>query len=112
MADRITKTQRWIDLISFLVARRFPVTQEQIFESIPWYARRFDPDDARGRESLRRTFERDKEELRRAGIPIETVRFAVDREPYENGRLSPCQQRFFSSVHKVGSRPGRGALRS
>jgi predicted DNA-binding transcriptional regulator YafY len=83
MPDRITKTQRWIDLISFLIARRFPVSQEQIFESIPWYARRFDPEDTSGKESLRRTFERDKDELRKVGVPIETVRYGIDKEPYD-----------------------------
>ena len=101
MPDRITKTQRWIDLISFLIARRFPVTQEQIFESIPWYARRFDPEDTKGKESLRRTFERDKDELRKAAIPIETVRVQIDKEPWDIDGYILTKKDFFLPYIKL-----------
>jgi proteasome accessory factor B len=68
-----TKTQRWLDLIAFLVARRYPVTVEEIIEGVPPYAADQDPDDETARASLRRKFERDKKELRELGIPIQTV---------------------------------------
>jgi predicted DNA-binding transcriptional regulator YafY len=62
----ITKTQRWLDLLAYLVGRRLPVAVDELMERLPAYARQPNPDTAR------RTFERDKDELRKAGIPIET----------------------------------------
>ena len=61
------KLQRWTDLLAALLRRQFPVTLEQLCAEVPDYAR------GTG-ETLRRKFERDKDELRAFGIPIETVR--------------------------------------
>jgi len=78
MADRISKLQRWIDLIAYLAGRRLPVTVEQIMEAMPGYRARWRSGDDTARASLRRAFERDKKGLREAGIGIETVDFTVD----------------------------------
>lgn len=59
------KLQRWIDLMAALLARRFGMTFDEIRDAVPGYA----GDKA---ESVRRTFERDKDELRAMGVPIET----------------------------------------
>jgi proteasome accessory factor B len=67
------KTQRWLDLIAFLAGRRFTVTAEEIMTGVPGYLPRGDVDDKQW-ESARRKFERDKDELRRLGIPIEARR--------------------------------------
>lgn len=77
MSDRITKLQRWLDLVAFLAGRRLPVTVAELREHVPAYAL---PADAtpKDKESARRKFERDKDELRAAGIPIETVEFTVN----------------------------------
>jgi predicted DNA-binding transcriptional regulator YafY len=72
MSRAITKTQRWLDLLAYLVGRRLPVAVDELMERLPAYARQPNPDTAR------RTFERDKDELRKAGIPIETVRYSVN----------------------------------
>ena len=64
------KATRWLDLIAFLLYRRFPVSREDIFDNVRGYVGKDVSDDA---ESRRRTFERDKDELRALGIPIETV---------------------------------------
>lgn len=64
------KATRWLDLIAFLLYRRFPATREEIFDNVRGYLGRDVSDDP---ESRRRTFERDKDELRALGIPIETV---------------------------------------
>jgi proteasome accessory factor B len=72
MPRAITKTQRWLDLLTYLVGRRLPVAVDELMERLPAYARQPNPDTAR------RTFERDKDELRKAGIPIETVRYSVN----------------------------------
>ena len=50
------KPTRWLDLVAFLLDRRYPVTREQIFAKVGGYDG--EP------ESARRKFERDKDELR------------------------------------------------
>lgn len=72
-----TKLQRWLDLIAYLVGRRLPVPVDELMERIPAYAEKWQTDDETARATARRTFERDKEELREAGIPIRTVRYSV-----------------------------------
>jgi len=61
------KLQRWIDLLAALLRHHFPVAFEQLIREVPAYGGD-QTDDAR-----RRMFERDKDELRGFGIPIETV---------------------------------------
>jgi len=77
-ADRISKTQRWLDLLAFLLGRRTAATVEQIFAAVPAYGRAIEEDSRGSRESVRRMFERDKDELRKAGIAIESERFSVN----------------------------------
>ncbi len=62
------KIQRWIDLLAALLARRYPATFEDLIRDVPAYTASDQSDDAR-----RRMFERDKDELRAFGVPIETV---------------------------------------
>ena len=73
-----TKLQRWLDLIAFLVARRLPVTIEQLMEGIPSYATKWNTEDEADRAAARRMFERDKDELRKAGIPIRSITFSTN----------------------------------
>lgn len=71
------KTARWLDLIAFLLAHRFPVTRDQIYESVSGYKEDWaEAEDETARESLRRKFERDKDELRELGINIEVLELA------------------------------------
>lgn len=75
------KLQRWIDLLAALLSRSLPATFEELARSVPEYdaklrAAEEEPDAARRRtmeESLKRTFERDKDELRAFGVPIESL---------------------------------------
>jgi predicted DNA-binding transcriptional regulator YafY len=76
VTEKITKLQRWLDLIAFLIGRRYPVSVDQIMEAVPAYAEGRS-DDPTAVESVRRMFERDKKELRDLGIPIETVDYTV-----------------------------------
>jgi proteasome accessory factor B len=69
-----SKIQRWIDLLAALLRHHYPVTFDQLIREVPAYAAEQKP------ESRRRTFERDKDELRRFGVPIETVD-SDDAEP-------------------------------
>jgi len=77
-ADRISKTQRWLDLLAFLLGRRTAATVEEIFAAVPAYHRAVADGSKASNESVRRMFERDKDELRTAGIPIESERFLVN----------------------------------
>lgn len=83
MPERMTKTQRWLDLLAFLIGRRLPVTVEQIMEGVPAYARDWEADDDTARASVRRKFERDKDELRELGIPLRTLPYAFRGEAQE-----------------------------
>ena len=89
-AEPITKVQRWLDLIAYLVGRRLPLAVEDLMEDLPAYARDWKDGDEKARASVRRKFERDKDELRALGIPIETVPYAVGRsqEPMDGYRIA------------------------
>jgi predicted DNA-binding transcriptional regulator YafY len=83
-----SKTARWLDLIAYLLQHRFPVTREEIFEHVAGYRGEAGEGDAGAEaaalESVRRKFERDKDELRALGIEIETVQLP-DRAGDEAG---------------------------
>jgi proteasome accessory factor B len=73
-----TKLQRWLDVIAYLVGHRFPVSAEQIMEHVPAYAEKLATGEDRDFDAARRMFERDKAELKEAGIPLRTVEYHVD----------------------------------
>lgn len=75
---RITKTQRWLDLIAFLVKRRLPVAADEIMEAVPSYARKWRDGSDTDRATVQRMFERDKDELRDLGVPIRSVDYTID----------------------------------
>lgn len=77
MADRITKLQRWLDLVAYLAGRRFPAALDEVWGAVPAYAPGLDGGH-KERVAARRMFERDKKELRELGIPIETVAFSIN----------------------------------
>ncbi len=79
----ISKTQRWLDLIAFLVRRHFPVPVDEVMEGVPAYREKLRSGSEQDLAALHRMFERDKDELRAAGIPIETREF-----PAEGGESS------------------------
>lgn len=62
------KLQRWVDLVAALLHHHAPVTLDALCDEVPGYDRL-----RRSKPSLRRTFERDKDEFRALGLPIETV---------------------------------------
>lgn len=61
------RTERLLNLVICLLGARRPVSRAALREGIPGYG------DAASDESFERMFERDKEELRQMGIPVETV---------------------------------------
>ncbi|MGH2693872.1 MAG: helix-turn-helix transcriptional regulator [Actinomycetota bacterium] len=60
------RIERLINLVAALLDARRPMTADEIKEKIAGY-------DQDNREAFRRTFERDKQDLREMGIPIEVV---------------------------------------
>jgi proteasome accessory factor B len=79
------KLERLVNLLLMLLSARRPVTVDQIREVVPGY----DQDDY---DAFRRMFERDKDELRELGVPVETeavdawgdeVGYRVPRASYE-----------------------------
>ena len=70
-ADSPTKTQRLLDLLAFLVSRHRPVSRGEIWDGVVGYRQKLEA--GTDRESVRRGFERDKDELLRLGFPLETV---------------------------------------
>jgi len=85
-----SKAARWLDLIAFLLQHRFPVTREQIFQSIGDYKAGLETDG--DPETVRRKFERDKDELRELGLKIETIPLPdqAGDEPATGYRLRPA----------------------
>ncbi|MDA0634329.1 WYL domain-containing protein [Nonomuraea sp. MCN248] len=78
------KTERLLNLVICLLATRRPLPAEQIRHAVPGYDRDSD-------EAFQRMFERDKNELREIGIPIDVVRdpwedepgYRIERQSYE-----------------------------
>jgi hypothetical protein len=65
------KLQRWVDLLAALLIRQRYAPFDELAKDVPGY------DIANAQhDSVMRTFERDKDELRRFGVPIETVKDA------------------------------------
>ncbi len=61
-----SKLQRWMDLLAALLRRHYPVTFDEVRQDVPAYS-------GGAPETVRRMFERDKDDLRQFGVPIETV---------------------------------------
>ncbi|HEU4588428.1 MAG TPA: WYL domain-containing protein [Gemmatimonadales bacterium] len=66
------KLRRWIDLLAALLRRNRPATLEELVDDVPAY-RAYLAEERRERETARRMFERDKDDLRTFGVPIRTV---------------------------------------
>lgn len=78
---RVDRTERLLNLVFCLMASRRPVTRADISSAVPGYG--VDQTDA----AFERMFERDKDELRAMGVPVQTV-VSVDGE-VEGYRILP-----------------------
>lgn len=76
----VGKAERWLNLLAFLLDRRYPVTREEILSQVEDYKRDWVGGSDRTRESVRRKFERDKSELRTLGVVIEPDRTRVEAD--------------------------------
>ena len=66
VGSAVAKLDRLLNLVAALIDTTVPLTADDIRERVPGYSK--DSDDA-----FHRSFERDKDDLRELGIPIETV---------------------------------------
>ncbi|HSJ10624.1 MAG TPA: WYL domain-containing protein [Longimicrobiales bacterium] len=103
-----TKLQRWLDIIAYLVTRRLPTSADELLSSIPAYAGRWQHGTVTEQESVRRSFERDKDELRALGIPIRTVKYSTaDRADVQEGYVIERRE-FYLPYLKLVAEPGGG----
>jgi proteasome accessory factor B len=90
------KLHRWIDLLAALLARSSAVTFRELAHDVPAYS-----GSDKSEAALMRMFERDKDELRALGIPIESV-------PLDAGETSAyrLQRRDFYLPYLLAVTPG------
>jgi proteasome accessory factor B len=107
----MTKAERWLNLIAFLLDHHYPVAREDIMNQVADYNDDWSSGDNRRRESARRKFERDKSELRDLGIVLETKQVAAEHtdQPVEGYLLR--SRDFYLPYIEVQSRHIRGANR-
>src|SRR5881394_2747164 len=73
-SDRPSKTERWLNLLAFLLDRHYPASREEILSQVSDYSEDWVGGDAKARESVRRKFERDKAELKALGVTLEPLK--------------------------------------
>jgi proteasome accessory factor B len=99
-----TKLQRHLDVIAYLVGRRLPVSVDELLERIPAYSSKWIDGSDQDREAVRRMFERDKDELRKAGIPLKTLKYTYDGEERE-GYVIEKRDFYLPYLKLVGGEP-------
>ena len=96
------KIQRWLDLLAALLRHRYPVTFEQLIPEVPAYAA------DQKEESRRRAFERDKVELRKFGVPLETIENHDGEAPGYQLRVRDFYLPYLAVRGESGGRGGSG----
>lgn len=71
MPEKIPPEERLTNLVVALMATEIGITKQQILESVSGYRQRIEA--GTGSDALEKMFERDKDDLRALGIPIETI---------------------------------------
>lgn len=84
MAARIPAEERLTNLVVALMATEIGLTKQQILDSVSGYRQRADAG-ARS-DALEKMFERDKDELRTLGIPVETIGDQADPNDLREAR--------------------------
>lgn len=76
----MAKVDRLLNIVAALQASSVPLTAEELRTRVPGYDDQTD-------DTFRRTFERDKDDLRTAGVPIETVTVGHTEQPRAGYRI-------------------------
>jgi len=97
-----SKVRRWVELISALLGARRPLTFLEIAGKVPAYMVNGEPLRSRADAAApKRAFERDKDELRDLGVPIESVSELGDEDFLYSLRVADFYQPY---VHIVSAR--------
>lgn len=97
MSPRSTKIQRWIDLLAALLGRQRALTFDEIAKEVPGYL-------GGAKESVKRTFERDKRELKALGVVIESDSARGDAEYLYRLRTNDFYLPYLALVGPDGTR--------
>jgi proteasome accessory factor B len=84
VATNTAPEERLLNLVVALMATEQGLTKDTILESVSGY--REQSEAGAGRDALEKMFERDKESLRRLGVPIETIGDAADPDDLREAR--------------------------
>jgi proteasome accessory factor B len=84
MAARIPAEERLTNLVVALMATEIGLTKQQILDNVSGYRQRANA--GTRSDALEKMFERDKEELRSLGVPIETIGDAADPNDLREAR--------------------------
>ena len=84
MAARIPAEERLTNLVVALMATEIGLTKQQILDNVSGYRQRADA--GTRSDALEKMFERDKDELRALGVPIETIGDAADPNDLREAR--------------------------
>ncbi|MBT2474902.1 WYL domain-containing protein, partial [Microbacterium sp. ISL-103] len=84
MAARIPAEERLTNLVVALMATEIGLTKQQILDNVSGYRQRADAG-ARS-DALEKMFERDKDELRTLGVPVETIGDPADPNDLREAR--------------------------
>ena len=84
VATNTAPEERLLNLVVALMATEQGLTKDTILESVAGY--REQSEGGAGRDALEKMFERDKESLRRLGVPIETIGDAADPDDLREAR--------------------------
>ncbi|MGC4174031.1 helix-turn-helix transcriptional regulator [Demequina sp.] len=71
--DRVVPEERLLNLFIALTSTRARMTKQQIRSTVYGYDQRMQGEDTKADAAFERMFERDKEDLRRLGVPLQTV---------------------------------------
>jgi proteasome accessory factor B len=82
VAERIQAEERQLNLIVALMATEIGLTKQQILETVSGYRQRA----AARSDALEKMFERDKDDLRELGVPIETIGDSADPNDLREAR--------------------------
>ncbi|MDZ4862870.1 MAG: WYL domain-containing protein [Gemmatimonadota bacterium] len=107
---RVTKAERWLNLLAFLVDHRSPVAREEIFTEVEDYKGDWVTGNETIRESVRRKFERDKSGLREIGVIIEPgpkISSPHSEQDVDSYRLKPADL-YLPCLELSGRRPAAG----
>lgn len=91
MAQRIPVEERQLNLVVALMATSHGVTKAQIMESVSGYRQK---SGSASEAAMEKLFERDKEDLRRLGVPIETIGSSTDAKDLREARYRIPQSEY------------------